>query len=153
MDGSIVLRARWCHLANTIEFVLPSAHPSPQSKRQIDRFSSSCSAHGRMSLYTYNGFFFPTKLPIQWGSGLPSNTWFTGPTESSTQTASQSVQPLLLRRPHSVNILYNWTPLPSSKLPPSMGDLNPHLIMVSWANPSPQPKGHLNRFSRFCRTH
>jgi len=27
------------NLANTIELVLPSAHPSPQPKRQIDRFS------------------------------------------------------------------------------------------------------------------
>jgi len=33
------MRAHWCHLANTIEVVLPSAHPRPQPKRQIDRFS------------------------------------------------------------------------------------------------------------------
>ena len=33
------------------------------------------------------------------------------------------------------------------------GDLDPHLTMVPWAHPSPQPKWHLNRFSRFCRTH
>ena len=32
-------RAHWRHLANTIELVLPSAHSSPQPKRQIDRFS------------------------------------------------------------------------------------------------------------------
>jgi len=31
--------AHWRHLANTIELVLPSAHPSPQLKRQIARFS------------------------------------------------------------------------------------------------------------------
>jgi len=29
----------------------------------------------------------------------------------------------------------------------------PHLIMVSWAHPSPNPKRHLNCFSRFCTTH
>jgi len=28
-----------------------------------------------------------------------------------------------------------------------MGDLDPHLIHGSWANPSPQPKWHLDRFS------
>jgi len=28
----------WHHLANTIELVLPSAHPSPQPKQQIDLF-------------------------------------------------------------------------------------------------------------------
>ena len=33
------MRAHCCHLANTIELVLPSAHPSSQRKRQIDRFS------------------------------------------------------------------------------------------------------------------
>jgi len=31
--------AHWRHLANRIELVLPSVHPSPQPKRQIDRFS------------------------------------------------------------------------------------------------------------------
>jgi len=30
---------------NTIELVLPSAHESPQPKRQIDRFSRFCRAH------------------------------------------------------------------------------------------------------------
>ena len=29
----------WPHLANTIDLVLPSAHQSPQPKRQIDQFS------------------------------------------------------------------------------------------------------------------
>jgi len=31
--------AHWRHLANMIKLVLPSAYPSPQSKRQIERFS------------------------------------------------------------------------------------------------------------------
>ena len=50
MDGSIVFArwrqralqcaaAPWCYLANTIELVHPSAHPSLQPNRQIDRFS------------------------------------------------------------------------------------------------------------------
>ena len=34
-------------MANTIELVLPSAHPSPQPKRQIDRFSRFCTAYSR----------------------------------------------------------------------------------------------------------
>ena len=33
------MRARWLHLVNAIELVLPSAHPSPQPKQQIDRFT------------------------------------------------------------------------------------------------------------------
>jgi len=40
--------AHWCHLANTVELVLPSALSSPQLKRQIDRFSHSCTAQGRV---------------------------------------------------------------------------------------------------------
>jgi len=45
----------------------------------------------------YNGPpLFPLKLllPME-GSGPPSNTWFFGPTESSTQMLSQLVQPFL----------------------------------------------------------
>jgi len=46
VDGSIVFTRWhqcalicWRHLANTTELLLPSAHPSPQPRRQIDRFS------------------------------------------------------------------------------------------------------------------
>jgi len=80
VDSSMVLRAHWRRLANTIELVLPSAHPSPQPKRQIDRFSHSCTAHGRKSLY-FQWALFPKKFPIPMGgSGPSSNTWFPGPT-------------------------------------------------------------------------
>jgi len=54
--------AHWRHLANMTELVLPSAHPSPQRKRQIDWFSHFCTAHGRMSLYYKRPF--PPKYPI-----------------------------------------------------------------------------------------
>jgi len=43
--------------------------------------------------------------------------------------------------------------------PLKIGNVERHLIhgcrfnMVPWAHPSPQPKWHLNRFSRFCRAH
>ena len=46
-------RAHWCHLANAIELVLPLAHPCPQPKRQIDRFSCFCTAHARVSSDTF----------------------------------------------------------------------------------------------------
>jgi len=29
----------------------------------------------------------------------------------------------------------------------------PHLIMLLWVHPSPQPKPHVDRYSRFCRAH
>ena len=43
--------AHWRHLENTIELMLPSAHPSPQPKWQIDRFSHFCTLTAQ-SLYT-----------------------------------------------------------------------------------------------------
>ena len=88
-DGSIVFArlrqmcppmwAHWRHLANMIELVLPSAHPSPQPKRQIDRFICFCIAHGRKSLYFTMGDPFPQNCPFPWGSEPPSNSWFPWP--------------------------------------------------------------------------
>ena len=49
--------AHWRHLSNMIEPVLPSAHPSPQS------ILAQLMAE---SPYTYNGLFFPPKLPLWW---------------------------------------------------------------------------------------
>jgi len=66
-------------IANMIELVLPLAHPSPQTKRQINRFSHFCTAHGRKSLYFTTGGPFPKKCPLSWGIWTPSNSWFLGP--------------------------------------------------------------------------
>jgi len=73
-DGSVVfakwrppMRARWRHLVNPIELVLPSAHPSPQPKRQINRFSLICTANSRKSLYFTVGAPVPKNCPFLWG--------------------------------------------------------------------------------------
>jgi len=59
-----------------------------------------------------------------------------GPSKSSTQTASQLVQPFLHSSPQCVPILYNGLPLLRSKLPLRMGESGgPHLTQPS----SPQP--------------
>jgi len=42
------VRVHWRHLANMIELVLLSVHPSPQPKQQIDRFSHVCAADSRV---------------------------------------------------------------------------------------------------------
>jgi len=73
------VRAHWRHLANTIELVLPSAHQSPQPKRQIDRFGRFCTALGRKSKYFTVGASFPNIASIH-GIWTPSNTWFCRPT-------------------------------------------------------------------------
>jgi len=66
---SHLVRAHWRHLANTIELLLPSAHPSLQLKRQIDRFSHSYAAHGRVLSGMLGHVISPNNCPIAWGSG------------------------------------------------------------------------------------
>jgi len=117
----MVLRAHWRHLGNMIELLLPSAHLHPQSKRQIDRFSHSCTAHGRKFIYLKWALLSPKVSPSHGGSGPPSSTWFPSPPESSTQMASRLVQPFLHRRPQSVPRLYNGTSLLPLKIAPSHG--------------------------------
>jgi len=64
-------RAHWGHLVNMIELVLPSAHSSPQPKRQINRFSRFCTAHCRKCLYFTMGDPFPPKLLLLVGDRDP----------------------------------------------------------------------------------
>ena len=73
------------------------ARPSPQPKRHLDRFSCFCTAHCRVLLYyTVGRPFHPVKItPSRRRSGPQYNTWFLGPSGSSTQTASWLVQPFL----------------------------------------------------------
>jgi len=54
---------------------------------------------------------------------------------------------------HGRETLYFTTdrPFPHLKLPLLMGDLDPIQYMVHWARPRPQPKRHLDRFSRFAQ--
>jgi len=87
------MRAHWRHLANTIKLLLPSAHPSPQPKRQIDRSSRFCTDDRRVSLYFTMGDARPHQnCPFPCGIWTPSNTWFPGPIpESSTQINSISI--------------------------------------------------------------
>ena len=111
-----LMRAHCHHLANTIELGHSSVHQSPQPKRQIDRFSRFCTSHGRKSLYFTMSVPFAPKLPLLMrGSEPPSNAWFFSPPESSTQTASQLVQPCLHSSLQSVHIFYNGPPSPQSQ--------------------------------------
>jgi len=65
------MRAHWRLLANTTELVLPSAHPIPQPKRQIDRFSRFCTVHVRVSSRACRG------MPFPWGDLDPMVPWRT----------------------------------------------------------------------------
>jgi len=70
--------ARWRHLANIIELMLPSTHLSPQPKRKISRFRGFCTAHGKKIAILCNGWPFPQNCPVSWGIWTPSNTWLLG---------------------------------------------------------------------------
>jgi len=59
---------------NTTELVLPSAHPIPQPKWQIDHFIRFCTAHGRKPLYFTMGAPILRITSSHGGSEPPSNT-------------------------------------------------------------------------------
>jgi len=75
-----------------------------------------------------------------------------GPSESITQMASRSVQPFFHSSRQKVLILYNGPPFPQN-CPFPWGIWTTVQYMIPWAHPSPQPKRHLDRFSRFCTVH
>jgi len=146
--------ADWRHMANTNEFVLPSAHqnPQPNGKSIGSAVSAQLTAE---SPYTLQWAPISPKIAPSHGETGPHLTrHFLGPSEPTTETASRSVQPLLHRWPQCPYTL-EWDGSSPSKLPILMGGSgNPlntwfHGSMV----PSPQLKRHLNRFSRFCRAH
>ena len=73
------MRAHWRHLANTIEIVLPSIHPSLQCKLQIDRFSHFRTVHGGVSSGMPCNVLSPNYCPFASGIWAPPNTCFLGP--------------------------------------------------------------------------
>ena len=79
-------------------YTLPCACPNPHPKQQLDRFSRFCTACRRVTLYTLQCVaHFPLQsCPLAWEDFdfhliLDSS----GQHESTTQTASRSVQPFL----------------------------------------------------------
>ena len=120
--------------------VHPSAHWSPQSKRQMDRFSRFCTANGRKCLY------FTMGAPIHQNCPFPRGIWTShvtcdafGPCEPTTQMAPRSVQPSLYRWPRSASIVVQWFasfPLkiaPSYVIRGSSGPPESGTQMVTWS--------------------
>jgi len=64
-----------------IQRMIPRAHPSPQPKRHLDRFSRLRTDDSTLSLYFTMGLPFPLKIaPSHCGYESPSYTWFPGST-------------------------------------------------------------------------
>jgi len=123
------MRPHWRHLANTIEVVLPSAHPSPQPKRQVDRFSRFCTAHGRNVPIPYNGRPFPPKVPLPVGqSEPPSNTRFFGPFRAHNPNGIPIGSAVFAQVTTECPYTVQWNDHFPSKLPLLMEDLNPNLM-------------------------
>ena len=127
--------------------------PDPQRKRQIDRFSRFCTAHGKVPiLYSLQWATFPPKLPLLMGDLDPDLIHDSlGHSEIIIQTASRSVQPFSHRWPQCPYTLL-WAPL-SPKIASSHAVIWTPSNTIPWARPRPQPKRHLDRFSCFCRAH
>jgi len=129
-DGSLVFtRLRQCvpHL------MLPWAHRTPQPKRHLDQLSHYSTAHGSV-------VWRARTCPFSHGAiqTPPSNTRFLGPTESTPQMASQSVQPFCRaaehgRFSHICQVAPMCTPC----------------YTFPWAHPSSRPKRHLDWFCCF----
>jgi len=120
------------HLANTIKFVLSSAHPSPQHKQQTDRFIHFCTAHGSV--------LSPKNCPFAERSGSPSNTCFLGPTGVHNPNGIWTGSAVFVQFTSECRRACRACPSPS-KLPLPMGDLYPHLIRGSLSPPDSIPNG------------
>jgi len=107
--------------------VVTSAHPSPRPKRQIDRLSHFCTAHGKKVSILYNGRPFPQNCPSRGGSGPHLIHDSLGQSEPIIQTASRSFSCF---RTCECSYTLQRAPL-SPKLPLPMGDLDPHLTRDS----------------------
>ena len=130
----------------------PSAHWSPQSKRQMDRLSRFRTAYGRKCLYFTMGAPIHQNCPFPWGiwtSHVTRDAF--GPCEPTTQTAPRSVQPSLHRSTRSVSIVYNGLPVSPSKLPLPILASGPHAIRGSLGPPDSGTQMVLDRSSRFLQ--
>jgi len=111
--------------------MIPWAIPSPLSKQHRDRFSRFRTCDRIVSLYFTMGRPFPQIAHSYGGSGTPSNISYLGPIQAHNPNGiSISLAfctEIDLRA--SVPILYTGTPLPPSKLPLPMGDLDPTQIL------------------------
>jgi len=129
-------------------FLGPIRVHSPNSKSIGSAVSAQLTTE---SAYTLQWGPIPSKLPLftgTWTHMYDTIPW----THPSPQTKRHHFRFSRFCTDDRRVSLYFTTgrTFPPSKLPLPMGDLDP--IMVPWAHPSTQPKWHLDRFSRFCRT-
>jgi len=109
--------------------------------------SCCCTAHGKCRRVHWRHLANTTEV-VHTGATwrIRLNICFLGPTH--TQTTNRSVQPLLHSSLQKVPIFTMGVPF-NQNCPFPLGIWTPY-NSCPWASPSPQPKRHLDRFSRFC---
>jgi len=115
-------RAHWRNLTNMIKPVRPSAHPSPQPKWQIDRFSHFCTAHGRVSSGMSGHVLSLNNCPFAWGIWASCNTCFLGPTRVHNPNGTSIGSAVFAQFTSECRRTCRGMPLPL-KIVPSHGDL------------------------------
>jgi len=141
-------RAHWRHLANTIELVhigtswrmwfnMCFLGPTQTTNWSVQPFLHNL---WQKVLIRYNGCPFPENFPFPLGDLDPHLIYDSqDQPKPTTQTASRLVQPFLHRWPQTVPILLNRMPLSPSKLPLSMGDLDPCTVLYCILRARVQP--------------
>ena len=129
------IRAHWRHLANTIELVHPSAHSSPQSKRQMDRFSRFCTAYGRKCLYLQWAPYIHLNCHFPWGSAPPLYHVMLSAHGSPQPKRHLDWFSRLCTDDCGVPLYFTTACLFSLKIAPSMLASGPHLILDSLGPP------------------
>jgi len=143
------MRAHWRNLANTIEHVLPLAYPSPQPKRQIDRFSHFCTAHGTVLSGMPGHVLSPNNCPFPRGIWTASNICYLGPTRVHNPNGISIGSAVFVCR---ASVYFEDVPIPS-KLPPSHEDLDPYLIHGSFGPRKSSIQTASRLVEPFCRAH
>jgi len=119
-----------------IELVHPSAHSSPQRKRQMDRFSRFCTAYRTESAYTLQWAPLSTKIALPMGDpDLPCNTWCFRPMRVHNPIGT-SIGSVVFAQMTAVCLYFTMVCLfPPSKLPLPMLASGPHVIHGSLGPP------------------
>jgi len=146
--------AHWCHLANTIELVLPSAHLSPQPKSANQSVQPFLHSLWQSVIGHCPGMFFPLIIAPLHGDVRPIKYMLPWAHPSPQPKRHLDwFSPFLHRPRQSVTILYNGLPLSPVKITPSHGDLDLYLIHGSLGPPESSTQTASGLVGRFCRAH
>jgi len=140
--------------ANTIELVHPSAHWSPQPKRQTDRFSRFLHSLRQKVPTLYNEHPCPPKLPRPMGDlDLPCNTWCFRPMRVHNPNGT-SISSVVFAQMTAACLYFTMVCLfPLSKLPLPMLASGPRNTWFIAPTRVRNTNGNLIVSAVFCRDH